>query len=281
MKLISFRAFGKDTYGLVNDAGVVDLGKRLGSKYPDLKSLIAAGAVQEAREFTSSAADHAFDDVELLPVIPNPGKIICVGLNYKTHRDETGRAPTDNPALFIRFPDSQVAHGQSIVRPKISEKLDYEGELAVVVGKSAKYVSEDDAFSIIAGYSCYNDGSIRDWQGHTLQWTPGKNFAKTGGFGPWMVTQDEIADVNELVLTTRLNGSVMQQTGINLMIFPIPTIIAYLTKFTELHPGDVIVTGTPGGVGFKRTPPVFMKPGDKVEIEISNIGTLQNSIAAE
>ena len=281
MKLLSFRHGGKDTYGVVSGNGVVDLGKRLGATYPDLKTLIAKGGIDEAKRLASAAADAPLSAIEYLPVIPNPGKIICVGLNYKAHREETGRQPTDNPALFIRFADSQTAHNQPLVKPKASNMLDYEGELAVIIGKTARHVKEEDAFSIVAGYSCYNDGSVRDWQNHTPQWAPGKNFPKTGGFGPWMVTKDEIPNVDELTLTTRLNGQVVQQTGIDLMLFPIPVVIAYITTFTELHAGDVISTGTPGGVGFKRNPQLFMKAGDKVEVDISKIGILENSIVAE
>jgi 2-keto-4-pentenoate hydratase/2-oxohepta-3-ene-1,7-dioic acid hydratase in catechol pathway len=281
MKLLSFRHSGKDTYGVVSGDGVIDLGKRLGAQFPDLKTLIAKGGLAEANKAATGAADAPLSSIEFLPVIPNPGKVVCVGLNYKAHREETGRAPTDNPALFIRWADSQTGHKQPLVKPKASNMLDYEGELAVIIGKTARHVKEADAFGIVAGYSCYNDGSVRDWQNHTSQWSPGKNFPRTGGFGPWMVTADEIPDVNQMTLTTRLNGQIVQQTGIDLMLFPIAVVIAYITTFTELHPGDVISTGTPGGVGFKRNPPLFMKVGDKVEVDISKIGVLENTITVE
>lgn len=282
MKLVSFNAKGKDTYGVVTDDGIVDLGARIGGKYPDIKSLLAAGAEAEAAKAADGQKpDYALDAVSFNPVITNPDKIICVGLNYKTHREETGRAPTDNPALFIRFADTQTGHNQPLVLPKASHMLDYEGELAVIIGKGGRHVKAKDALSIIAGYSIYNDGSVRDFQNHTPQWAPGKNFPKTGGFGPWMVTADELGDPTQLELTTRLNGNVMQNTTTDLMIFDIPTTIEYITTFTELRAGDVISTGTPGGVGFKRDPKVFMKAGDSVEIEISKIGTLVNKIAAE
>ena len=280
MKLASYRLQNKDSYGVVVDGGVVDLAKRL--KYPDLRALIEAGALAEAASAAKGAKpDAALSDITFLPLLPNPGKIICVGLNYKAHREETGRKETDNPALFVRFPDSQTAHLQPLVKPKASDMLDYEGELAVIIGKAGRHVSEDNALSMIAGYSCYNDGSVRDWQNHTIQWTAGKNFPKTGSFGPWMVTTDEIPDPTKLTLTTRLNGNVMQNSGVDLLIFPIPTLIKYITTFTELRPGDVISTGTPGGVGMKRTPPVWMKAGDTVEIEITGIGILKNQIVAE
>ena len=276
MKLVSFRLNNKDSYGVINGDGIVDLGKRL--PYADLRALLEADGLAKAADAANDKPDVKLADIEYLPLIPNPGKIICVGLNYKAHREETGRKPTDNPALFVRFPDSQTAHKQPLVKPKESPQMDYEGELAVIIGKAGRYVSEKDAFSIIAGYSCYNDGSVRDYQYHTMQWTAGKNFPKTGAFGPWMVTKDEIPDVNKLTLKTRLNGQQVQETGIDLMLFNIPVLINYITTFTELRPGDVISTGTPGGVGVKREPQLFMKKGDKVEVEISGIGILENPV---
>jgi len=276
MKLASYRLNNKSSYGVVVGDGIVDLGKRL--PYADLRALLEADGLSKAADLAKEKPDAKVSDVSFLPLIENPGKIICVGLNYKAHREETGRKPTDNPALFVRFPDSQTAHGDVMVKPKNSAEFDYEGELAVVIGKAGRHIAEKDAFSIIAGYSCYNDGSVRDWQYHTMQWTPGKNYPKTGSFGPWMVTKDEIPDVNKLTLKTCLNGQQVQETGIDLMLFPIPVLIAYITTFTELRPGDVISTGTPGGVGVKRTPQLFMKDGDAVEVEISSIGILQNKV---
>ncbi len=282
MKLVSYAAGGKHSYGVAVDGGVVDLSSRISAKYPDLKALIAGnGFAEAAKAVAGQKPDHSLDAIAFDPVIPNPEKIICVGLNYKAHREETGRAPTENPALFIRFTDTQTGHNQPIVLPKNSHMLDYEGELAVIIGKGGRDVAAKDALSIIAGYSIYNDGSIRDFQNHTPQWAPGKNFPKTGGFGPWMVTADDLGDPTQLTLETRLNGNTMQKTTTDLMLFDIPTTIEYITKFTELRPGDVISTGTPGGVGFKRNPQVFMKAGDTCEIEISKIGTLVNRIVAE
>lgn len=282
MKLASYNISGKDSYGVVVDGGIIDLGSRIGGQFADIKALIAGNGLNAAAKAAEGPKpDHALDAVNYNPVVPNAEKIICVGLNYKTHREETGRAPTDNPALFIRFADTQTGHNQPLVLPKASSMLDYEGELAVIIGKGGRHVKAKDALSIVAGYSIYNDGSVRDFQNHTHQWAPGKNFPKTGGFGPWMVTADELGDPTQLEMTTRLNGDVMQNTTTDLMIFDIPTTIEYITTFTELRPGDVISTGTPGGVGFKRKPPVFMKAGDSVEIEISKIGTLVNKIVAE
>ena len=192
---------------------------------------------------------------------------MCVGLNYQDHVKETKRDNTENPALFVRFAESQVGHNQPIILPPESTHLDYECEIAVIIGKAGRRISEKDSWSHIAGYAPYNDGSVRDWQRHTIQWSAGKNFSKTGGFGPWMVTRDEIADDAELSIETRLNGTVMQHSTTKHMIFSIPVLIKYISTFISLQPGDVIVTGTPGGVGARREPPVWMKAGDKVEIE--------------
>jgi len=278
MKLATFKTAKGTSYGAVTDKGVVDLGARL-KKYPDLLSLIAGDALGEAARASSSPADFKTSDITWLPVIPNPGKILCVGLNYQDHVVETGRDNTEQPAIFIRLPESQVGHRQPIVRPKESKNLDYEAEIAVIIGKAGRRISQKDSWSHIAGYSCYNDGSVRDWQRHTIQWTAGKNFAHTGGFGPWMVTADEIPPGTRMTLSCRLNGTEMQHATTEQMIFKIPKIIEYVSTWTTLEPGDVLVTGTPGGVGARRNPPVWMKPGDKVEIEIDKVGVLENSIA--
>lgn len=282
MKLVSYTANGKQAYGIARDDGIVDLTSRIGDSYPDIKSLIAGDGLEAAAAAADGESpDQSLDGITYRPVIENPDKIICVGLNYKAHREETGRAPTDNPALFIRFADTQAGHNQPMIKPRASDMFDYEGELAVIIGKGGRHVKAADYASVIAGYSIYNDGSVRDFQSHTIQWTAGKNFPKTGGFGPWMVTADELGDPAQLELTTRLNGKVLQNTTTDLMIFDIPTLIEYITSFTELGAGDVISTGTPGGVGNKRNPQIFMKGGDTVEVEISKIGTLVNPIVDE
>lgn len=281
MKLGSFRLNGRNTYGIFTDRGVVDLGKRLGAKHPDLKALIAADALAEARAAAGSAPDAALEAISYLPVIPNPGKILCIGLNYEEHRKETKRDKTENPSVFTRFAESQIGHAQPMLRPRESTMFDYEGEIALIIGRAGRRIAEADAWNHIAGYSCYNDGSVRDWQRHTTQWIPGKNFVATGGFGPWMVSADEIAPGTELELTTRLNGQVMQHATTEMLIFPIPRLIAYCSTFAPLVPGDVIVTGTPGGVGMRREPPVWMKDGDTVEIEVSRVGVLRNTIAPD
>ncbi|MFM1814028.1 MAG: hypothetical protein RLZ98_723 [Pseudomonadota bacterium] len=281
MKLLSFRVGDKASYGVVNSDGIVDLGKRLGGKYPDLKALIAANAYDEARAAMGEAADHEIGAVTLLPVIPNPDKIACVGLNYEEHRQETKREKTEDPAIFLRVPSSQVGHEQPILLPLESTRLDYEGEIAVIIGKAGRRITEKSAWDHIAGFSCYNDGSVRDWQWATTQWTAGKNFPATGGFGPWMVTSDEIPAGSILSLTTRLNGQVMQNATTDMLVHSIPLLIKHISAFMELVPGDVIVTGTPGGVGARREPPVFMKAGDVCEIESDKIGILRNTIATE
>jgi 2-keto-4-pentenoate hydratase/2-oxohepta-3-ene-1,7-dioic acid hydratase in catechol pathway len=281
MKFISFHHNGSATYGAVREGLVVDLRPEFGSLAADLKSLIAKGLLADAAEFSLSASRTLeLEAISFLPVIPNPGKIICVGLNYADHVLETGRVLTEAPALFIRVADSQVAHGEGIVLPSESSHLDYEGEIAIIIGKAGRRIAQADAWAHIAGYACYNDGSVRDWQLATSQWTAGKNFWRTGAFGPWMVTRDEIEDGQIMTLVTRLNGEEMQRSSTDRLIHSIPQQIAHISTFTPLEPGDVIVTGTPGGVGFKRAPPVWMKAGDVVEIEVDAIGVLRNSVVA-
>ncbi len=279
MKLTSFMHQGMPSYGAVQGDRVLDLGPLLGAQAPDLKTLIAKKMLPlAAQALASHRAELAFGQLQLLPVIPNPDKIVCVGLNYHEHVKESGRDLTEKPALFLRVSASQVGHGQDIMRPPESARLDYEGEIAVVIGTAGRRIAEADAWGHIAGYACYNDGSVRDWQNFTTQWTAGKNFWRTGGFGPWMVSADEIAPGQKLTLTTRLNGQELQRASTDMMIHSIPRQIAFISTFMPLEPGDVIVTGTPGGVGNKRTPQLFMKPGDVVEIEVDAVGVLRNTI---
>ena len=281
MKLASFQFDGQADYGIVGDSGVVSLGRRMGRRAPTLRALLESGNLAEAATFMHERADHALAGLTLLPVIPDPDKIICVGLNYHDHIAETGRTVTEKPVLFPRFAGSQVGHLQPLVRPKVSADFDYEGELAVIIGRTGRHISPERALEHVAGYACYNDGSVRDWQRHTSQFLPGKTFAGTGGFGPYLVTADEIPDPSQLTLETRLNGQVVQHTTTDLMITTIPALIAYVSTILPLLPGDVLVTGTPGGVGAKRTPPLWMKPGDMVEVEISVVGCLRNTIVDE
>ena len=279
MKFVSFEHEQKAQWGLVKSDTVVAASN---PAYPTLKSAIAAGKLEEmGRELAGQTRAIALSEVRFLPVIPDPGKILCIGLNYEEHRIETEREKTDNPTVFMRVADSQIGHQQPMLVPIESDNLDYEGEIAVVIGRGGRRIAQADAWSHIAGYAAYNDGSVRDWQRHTAQFTPGKNFVASGAFGPWLVTRDEVPDGEELELTTRLNGQVMQHATTALMIFSIPELIAYLSTFTVLRPGDVIVTGTPGGIGARRKPPVWMKDGDVVEVEIAKLGCLRNAIRKE
>ncbi|MBC8728820.1 fumarylacetoacetate hydrolase family protein [Paraburkholderia sp. UCT2] len=282
MKLASFSTHLGSSFGIVRDETVFDLGKRLGGRYADLKALIAADAFREAAQAADGRqGDYPLSEVTLLPVIPNPEQIFCVGLNYADHVKETNRETTEHPVIFMRVPASQVGHGQPMLRPPESQKFDYEGEIAVVIGRGGRRIAEADAWNHIAGYACYNDGSVRDWQLHTGQWGPGKNFYRTGAFGPWMVTSDEIEPNAVMTLVTRLNGQEVQRATTQMLIHGIAKQIAYLSTFTPLSAGDVIVTGTPGGVGAKRNPPLFMKAGDVAEVEVDRIGVLSNPIADE
>jgi 2-keto-4-pentenoate hydratase/2-oxohepta-3-ene-1,7-dioic acid hydratase in catechol pathway len=281
MKFATFKATGAATWGLIDGDEAVDIGAVLGSRYSDLKSMIAANALHEASEAAGGAKRYALSSIEWLPVIPNPDKILCVGLNYEMHRKETGRAEVDNPTIFARFANSQTGHLADIIRPRVSHELDFEGELAIVIGKAGRYISRADAWDHIAGYACYNDGSVRDFQRHTHQFTPGKNFPGTGAFGPWMMTPDELGELGPLRIRTRVNGQVVQDATFEQMIFDVPRIIEYCSSFTHLESGDVIATGTPGGVGAKRTPPLWLKAGDTVEVEIDRLGVLLNGVADE
>jgi 2-keto-4-pentenoate hydratase/2-oxohepta-3-ene-1,7-dioic acid hydratase in catechol pathway len=281
MKFATFKANGTATWGIIDGEDAIDLGTVLRDRYPDLKSAIASSALHEAAEQAGASKRYRLSGLEWLPVIPNPDKILCVGLNYEMHRKETGRAEVDNPTIFTRFANSQTGHLANIVRPRVSHELDFEGELAIIIGKAGRYISRADAWGHIAGYACYNDGSVRDFQRHTHQFTPGKNFPDTGSFGPWMMTPDELGELGPLRIQTRVNGQVVQDATFEQMIFDIPRIIEYCSSFTKLEPGDVIATGTPGGVGAKRTPPLWLKPGDTVEVEIDRLGTLRNGIADE
>jgi 2-keto-4-pentenoate hydratase/2-oxohepta-3-ene-1,7-dioic acid hydratase in catechol pathway len=282
MKLVSYLREGVCSFGAVVDGAIVDLVEASGGRHASLKGLLAADALREVPALVKGRSPEcAVDGATLLPVIPDPAKIWCCGLNYREHVKETQREVTEQPSFFLRVAASQVGHGQPMVRPRESTQLDFEGEIAVIVGRGGRRIAEADAGAHVAGYACYNDGSVRDWQRHTSQWGPGKNFRHTGGFGPWMVTSDEIPFGTTMSLTTRLNGSVMQQATTDMLIHGIARQIAYVSTVAPLEPGDVIVTGTPGGVGSRRQPPVWMKAGDVVEIEVDRIGTLRNVVADE
>lgn len=280
MKLSTVKIGGRVTWGIVEGETFHDVGATMKATYPDLKQAVAAGLAGVAEAKTGAHA-YPTSEIEWLAVIPNPDKILCVGLNYEMHRQETGRSVVENPTIFARYANSQIGHMAPIVRPKVSSDLDYEGELAVIISKPGRYISRKNALEHVAGYSIYNDGSVRDFQRHTHQFTPGKNFPDTGAFGPWMMTPDELGDLDPLRIQTRLNGEVVQDATFGMMIFDVARIVEYCSSFTRLEAGDVIVTGTPGGVGAKRNPPLWMKPGDIVEVEIDKLGILRNPIGQE
>ena len=283
MKLLSFLNQGRETWGAVIGDGVVDLGKRL-PQYATLADYIASGAyLNAAQDVKGVSADARLDAITYLPVIPRPEKIICAVRNYMDHHQEVlaaglQRDLSEEPPIFLRVWRSQTAHNQPIVRPRVSASLDWEGELAVIIGEGGRNIAEADAFKHVAGYSIYNDGSVREWQFHAKQIASGKNFESTGGFGPWMVTADEIAPNRQLKLEVRLNGEVVQSGDTGQMIFSVAKLIAYASTIFTLVPGDVIITGTPSGVGFSRKPPRFMKAGDVCEVEIEGVGVLRNPI---
>jgi 2-keto-4-pentenoate hydratase/2-oxohepta-3-ene-1,7-dioic acid hydratase in catechol pathway len=279
MRFVSFDQGGRPGFGLLNGNAIVDLTRKLAPDIVTLKQAIAAGLLQAASHWSAAPADLMIDQVRLLPVIPDPGKVLCIGLNYEDHRAETKRPDSQYPTIFTRFADAQVGHGQPLLKPAFSARFDYEAELAVVIGRSAHGVEEKDALDVVAGYACFNDGSVRDWQRHTSQFTPGKNFPASGGFGPALVTPDEVGDYRKLPIALRLNGQVMQEATLSDLIFPLEKLIAYCSTFTPLSPGDVIVTGTPGGVGDRRDPPVYMQEGDTVEVDIGVVGCLVNTVS--
>ena len=277
-----FGALQKDPQGGAPGGGIVDLTGRIAPQIRSIQDLLRADQLAAAADYVQErAADIGWCDAPLLPVIPAPGKILCVGLNYETHRAETKRPEVANPTIFTRFADSQVAHRQPMVKPAVSERFDYEGELALVIGRPGRRIPEARALEHVAGYACYNEGSVRDWQRHTMQFTPGKTFPGTGAFGPYLLTRDAAPDYRLLSIETRLNGETMQSASLADLIFPIERLIAYISSFTPLSAGDVIVTGTPGGVGDKREPPVYLTPGDRVEVEIGPLGVLSNPVIAE
>jgi 2-keto-4-pentenoate hydratase/2-oxohepta-3-ene-1,7-dioic acid hydratase in catechol pathway len=286
MKLATFRTAERISYGIVRDDGIVDLGRRIGNDYPDLKSLLATDLPAAVRDLAGAAPDHAFADVSLLQPIPDPAHIWCLALNYVEHHDEVqsaGRVQElpPQPALFMRWADSLAAHGATLRHPGVSEQLDYEGELVVVIGKPGFAIAEADAMTHVAGYTVMNEGSVRDWQFHTRQITPGKNFWRSGAVGPWIVTRDEVPDPYALNIRTIVNGQVLQDGSTADMVHKIGRFIAYASTIVPLRTGDLLATGTPGGVGFSRKPPIWLKVGDTCEVSISGIGTLRNVVAAE
>jgi 2-keto-4-pentenoate hydratase/2-oxohepta-3-ene-1,7-dioic acid hydratase in catechol pathway len=285
MGILRFEKNGNAALGVRIDNEVVDLSIAAPQLPTDVADLLRAGP--EAMEIALAAAKTATSRIplaglKLLPPAVSSGKIICLGLNYVDHAAEGGHKAPTYPVIFLRAATSLVAHGQPIVRPKCSDKLDYEAELVAFVGKRARHVSEADALSYIAGYSVFNDGSIRDYQKRTAQWTVGKNFDGTGGFGPEFVPASQVPPgASGLRIQSRLNGEIMQDANTRDMVFNVAQTVALMSECMTLEPGDILVMGTPGGVGFVRTPPVYMKPGDICEIEIESIGLLRNPILQE
>ncbi|WP_035572070.1 fumarylacetoacetate hydrolase family protein [Hyphomonas adhaerens] len=283
MRLLNFMASEGPRLGLKREDDVVDL--TAAGLPATLEALLQSGPDYTERVATAAAASKTcipYSEIEFLPPIINCAKAIAVGLNYVDHAAESKFEPPSYPVLFNRYPTSWVGHDQPIIRPHISDKFDYEGEMAVIIGKSGRYISKETALDHVAGYSVFNDGSIRDYQTKSAQWMMGKNFDRSGSFGPVFVSADELpAGATGLSLQTRLNGEVMQSTSTDQMIFDVATLIALISEAFELVPGDVIISGTPAGVGAARKPQVFMKPGDVCEVEIEGIGILSNTIADE
>jgi 2-keto-4-pentenoate hydratase/2-oxohepta-3-ene-1,7-dioic acid hydratase in catechol pathway len=284
-KFVSFSRAGHHGYGLLQEGGIVDLSSRHGAKWPTLREVIADGALLElARDATNFAPDFPASEVRLEIPVPAPEKIICVGVNFPDRNEEykDGNAAPPNPSLFIRFPRSFTGHDQPLMRPPESPQLDYEGEIVIVIGKGGRRIAETDALDHIAALSLCNEGTIRDWVRHAkFNVTQGKNFDRTGSIGPWLVPFADEAQLADIKLETRVNGEVRQSDRTSRMIFSFRKIIAYISTFTTLVPGDVIVTGTPTGAGARFDPPIWLKPGDIVEVEADGIGILRNTIADE
>jgi 2-keto-4-pentenoate hydratase/2-oxohepta-3-ene-1,7-dioic acid hydratase in catechol pathway len=280
MKLASYVADGKEAFGAVTGEAVISLNERLRGRYAGLRQALAANALAEMRTAAEAAKpDHRLTDVKFLPPIPDPEKILCAGINYRSHAAETGRDLPKQPSMFIRLANTLTGHDGELIRPLVSQSFDFEGELAVVIGRAGRHIPIARALDHVAGYTCFVDGSVRDYQKFSV--TSGKNFPGTGPLGPWIVTPDEIPDPKALMLVTRLNGQEVQKSSTDLLIYSVPQIIAFCSDFTPLVAGDVIATGTPEGVGHRRNPPLWMKPGDVLEVEISGIGTLRNRVVDE
>lgn len=277
MRLLTFAHQGRTSFGAQTPDGIADLGT---AECPDLRTALAQG-LDLPGAVSRAGRVIAEDEITWLPPIPTPDKILCIGYNYKAHLVETKTPFPQYPSIFVRFSGAQVGHEQPVVRPYLSEKFDFEGELAVIIGMAGRHIPEARALSHVAGYACFADNSVRDYQRHSAQATPGKNFERSGAFGPCLVTADEVGDIGAQALITRLNGQEMQRSGIDDLIFSVPYLIAYASSFTRLLPGDVIATGTPGGVGSGRQPNLWMKDGDELEIEISGVGVLRNPVVDE
>jgi len=276
MKYATFRRRGSVQVGVVVGEAVQPV-QGAGAS-PGLRGLIAAERLMSPHP---AGEPFGLDEIELLPPVTDAGKILCVGLNYPDHAAEAGAELPRHPAIFARFSDSLVGHRQPIIQPSISTQFDFEGELAVIIGRTARYVALEAALDHVAGYTIFADNSLRDLQAHSQTGMSGKISPRSGSVGPWMVTRDEISDPNDLELKTWLNGVQMQHGCTADMIFSVPALVSYLSTVTQLEPGDMIATGTPKGVGWRRRPPVWMKPGDRLEIDIKGLGRLANTVARE
>ena len=284
-RLATYSTGGKTGYGAVVDGGIVDLSTRFENEYPTLREAIAAGALTKlAEEAARRSPDHALEAVAFLPPIPSPEKIICIGVNYPDRNAEykDGEAAPKYPSMFMRTPRSFVGHNAPLLRPRASTQLDYEGEVALIIGKAGRHIPESTALDHIAAVTLCNEGTIRDWVRHTkFNVTQGKNFDSTGSLGPWLVPYSEEAQIADIRLTTRVNGETRQDDRTSRLIFGFHYLINYISTFTTLVPGDVIVTGTPTGAGARFDPPRYLRPGDVVEVEAENIGVLRNAVVDE
>ncbi len=285
MKIASFEKDGKSSYGVVTDDGIIDMGTRLGGEFPALIDVLQADAMAKVSAAAEGqTADFNLADVSLQSPVPFPEKIICIGVNYGNRNEEykDGSDAPKNPSVFLRTPGSFVGHNQDILRPPESDQLDYEGEIVLVIGKAGRRIPEANFADHIAGLSIMNEGTIRDWVRHAkFNVTQGKNFGSSGSIGPWMVTADEFDNYDNLAVQTRVNGEVRQDDVIDNMIFKFPFLLNYLSTFMELKPGDLIATGTPVGAGARFDPPIWLKPGDVLEIEVPTVGILRNTFADE
>ncbi|PPR12132.1 MAG: Ureidoglycolate lyase [Alphaproteobacteria bacterium MarineAlpha11_Bin1] len=280
MKIISYRQGGREAYGVVKDGGIVDMTERL--SHPSLKHAIAGLSISEMEKLAASAApDVGIDDIDYMFPVTSPEKIFCIGRNYRAYHEVLEDGGPKWPSIFPRFASSFASHGEAIIRPTVSEQLDYEGEIGVIIGKSGRHIPETKALDYVAGYTIINEGSVRDWQRQGTQNCPGKNFHKSGSIGPWMITRDEIEDLDGLQIKTSVDGSLRQDGSSDMMIFKIPFVISYISKFTWLEPGDMIATGSPGGSAIEGDPPQWLRPSEQISVNIEPIGTLKNPIVAE
>jgi 2-keto-4-pentenoate hydratase/2-oxohepta-3-ene-1,7-dioic acid hydratase in catechol pathway len=284
-RLATYSAGGKTAYGYVTDSGIVDLSARFGKDYPTLREVIASGALTKlAEDGGKRSTDHPLDGITWQPPIPAPEKIICIGVNYPDRNAEykDGSDAPKYPSMFMRTPRSFVGHNAPLVRPRASNQLDYEGEVTLVIGKAGRHIKESDALGHIAALTLCNEGTIRDWVRHAkFNVTQGKNFDSTGSLGPWIVPYTNESQIADIRLTTRVNGETRQDDRTSRLIFGIPYLLNYLSTFTTIVPGDIIVTGTPTGAGARFDPPRYLKPGDVVEVEADGIGVLRNPVADE